>query len=230
MKLILRHAGLLASAAFVVSAAGAAVAGEPVARTQGEVKVERKVIVHRAGGPDGHRGPMGPRHHDPEARAQHLRDTLQLRPDQEPALKAYLEATRPQIVKVERKVEEGAPPEKSKMLTTPERLDRQAKMMADRQAAFQKRAAATRAFYAALSPSQQKAFDVLHARGPGHRRVKVMRMGGPARPGPGRPGPGGPGEDRVVMIDAPIDLALLDDEDVEVFGDDPVEIEVEIDE
>jgi len=214
MKLILRHAGLLASAAFVLTAAGAAVAGEPAARKEGEVKVERKVIVHRAG------GPMG-RHHDPEARAQHLRDTLQLRPDQEPALKAYLEATKPQIVKIERKVgpgQEGAPPEKPRMLTTPERLDLQARRMADHQAAFQKRAAATRAFYASLSPSQQKAFDVLHVGGPGHRRMKVMRMGGPGRPGPG----GAPGEDRIVMMEGPDELALLDGEDLE--------LEVEIDE
>jgi protein CpxP len=227
MKLILRHAGLLASAAFVLTAASAAVAGEPAAKKEGEVKVERKVIIHRAGGPGGHHGgPMGPRHHDPEAHAQYLRDSLQLRPDQEPALKAYLEATKPDIRKFEMKHGEGMPAEKPKMLTTPERLDRQAKMMADHQAAFQKSADATRAFYAALSPSQQKAFDVLHARGHGGPRMKVMRMGGPGRPGPG----GAPGEDRIVMLGGPGELAMLDGEDFEGPGDDAVEIEVEIDE
>ncbi|HYE46711.1 MAG TPA: Spy/CpxP family protein refolding chaperone [Caulobacter sp.] len=222
MKLILRHAGLLASAAFALTAAGAAVAGEPAAKEKGEVKVERKVFVHRAGGPGGHHGPMAMRHHDPEAHAQHLRDTLQLRPDQEPALKAYLEATKPQVHKFEKKLEDGKPAEKPKMLTTPERLDLQAKRMADHQAAFQKRANATRAFYAALSPSQQKAFDVLHARHGGGHRVKVMRRGGPGGHGEMR-GPGGPGEDRIVMLGGPGELAMIDDGE-------PMEFEIELEE
>ena len=227
MKLIDRHAGLLAGAAFALTAAGAAVAGEPAAKKEGEVKVERKVAIHRAGGPGGHHGgPMGWKQQDPEARAQYMRDTLQLRPDQEPALKAYLEATKPDIRKFEMKHDGGAAGEKPKMLTTPERLDRQAKMMAEHQAAFQKRANATRAFYAALSPSQQKAFDVLHARGPGGPRMRVMRMGGPGRPGPG----GAPGEDRIVMLGGPGELAMLDGEPFDGPGDEAVEIEVEIDE
>jgi hypothetical protein len=116
------------------------------------------------------RGPHG----DPAAHAQHLRDVLQLRPDQEGALKAYLEGSKPpplkEMIKDERPDDDDKAP-----LTTPERLDRQAARMADMAAVFQKRAAVTKAFYAALSPSQQKAFDIL---GPetGGPRMEVRRI------------------------------------------------------
>jgi len=96
---------------------------------------------------------------DPEKRAQRLRDVLQLRPDQDRALKAYVEATSPKpfVIKKEearagdKDGAEPAPP------TTLERLDHMAKA-AD---AMKARAEATRAFYLSLSPSQQKTFDVL---------------------------------------------------------------------
>lgn len=98
---------------------------------------------------------------DPEKRAQRLRDVLQLRPDQDRVLKAYVEATSPKLF-VARKEEakdgetgdrliDRAPP------TTLERLDHMTKA-AD---AMKARAEATRAFYLSLSPSQQKTFDVL---------------------------------------------------------------------
>ncbi|AVG21582.1 hypothetical protein EIB18_19415 [Caulobacter vibrioides] len=103
---------------------------------------------------------------DPEKRAQRLRDVLQLRPDQDGALKAFVEATTPKIeVKREAvKKEKGDKADGDKMEwtertppTTLERLDRMTKA-AD---AMKKRAEATRAFYTALTPSQQKTFDVL---------------------------------------------------------------------
>ncbi|AHI88600.1 Spy/CpxP family protein refolding chaperone [Caulobacter vibrioides] len=103
---------------------------------------------------------------DPEKRAQRLRDVLQLRPDQDGALKAFVEATTPKI-EVKREVvkkEKGDKADGDKMEwtertppTTLERLDRMTKA-AD---AMKKRAEATRAFYTALTPSQQKTFDVL---------------------------------------------------------------------
>lgn len=103
---------------------------------------------------------------DPEKRAQRLRDVLQLRPDQDGALKAFVEATTPKIeIKREAvKKEKGDKADGDKMEwtertppTTLERLDRMTKA-AD---AMKKRAEATRAFYTALTPSQQKTFDVL---------------------------------------------------------------------
>jgi hypothetical protein len=105
---------------------------------------------------------MGHRFHapDPEKRAQRLRDVLQLRPDQDRALKAFVEATSPKITMIKKEAantdmksadQKDAPP------TTLERLDRMTKA-AD---AMKARAEATRAFYLALTPSQQKTFDVL---------------------------------------------------------------------
>ena len=94
-----------------------------------------------------------------ERRAQHLRDTLQLRPEQEPALKAFLESSGPRFGRG--KGGPGAAPRgEAGVLTTPERLDRMRARMAERQAAFEHRAEATKRFYAQLSPAQQRAFDV----------------------------------------------------------------------
>jgi len=44
-------------------------------------------------------------------------------------------------------------------LTTPQRLDRMQARQAERNAMFTQRADATRSFYAALTPEQQKTFD-----------------------------------------------------------------------
>jgi protein CpxP len=136
-------------------------------------------------GPGGHR--MG-RRFDPEAHAQHLRDVLQLRADQDGALKAYLAATGPRDWKKDgpkREVADAAP----KPLTTPERLDRETERLTRAKA----RIDATRAFYAALSPSQKKAFDALgpmagpmggHG-GPGMRQVEFRHFKGGHGKGPG---------------------------------------------
>ena len=72
----------------------------------------------------------------PEARAQRLRDILQLTPAQEPALKAFLLAQKPPGP--------PAPPQAgAKALTTPERLDRQRARLVERLAAFDQRLDAT---------------------------------------------------------------------------------------
>lgn len=141
-------------------------------------------------GPDGGLG--GGRHHrfDPEAHAQHLRDVLQLRADQDGALKAYLAATGPRDWgkdRAERRAADGPP----KPLTTPERLDRETEHLTRAKA----RIDATRTFYAALSPSQKKAFDAIgpldgpRDHGPRMRRAEFRHFkGGPdALPGKGRP-------------------------------------------
>ena len=112
----------------------------------------------------------------PVARAQRLRDILQLTPAQEPALKAFLLAQKPPGP--------PAPPQAgAKALTTPERLDRQRARLVVRLAAFDQRAAASRTFYAQLTPSQKKAFDALPQEGGGHREIRVeRRMMGPGGP------------------------------------------------
>ena len=112
----------------------------------------------------------------PEAQAQRLRDVLQLTPAQEPALKAFLEAQKPS--------RPPAPPEADgKALTTPERLDRQRARLAERLADFDRRAAATRTFYAQLTASQRKAFDALPPPGGERREIRIeRRMEGPGDP------------------------------------------------
>ena len=124
-------------------------------------------------------------HGDPAAHAQHLRDVLQLRPDQDAALKTFLDATDPKAMMASMKPDAMGGPmdDAGKPMTTPERLDRQAAHMAGMAAAFQKHAAATKAFYAALSPSQQKAFDALGPEmGGPHMKMKMM-MRGPGHDG-----------------------------------------------
>ena len=136
-----------------VSIGVAAPASAPAAP---EAKVEKRVVIMRGGDGPGEGMRRGHRH-DPEKHAQHLRDVLQLTAAQEPALKAFLEATHPvkhEMHKPRAAMGEHRPDHKP--LTTPERLDRQAEMMAKHQAAFEKRAAATRAFYAQLTASQKR--------------------------------------------------------------------------
>jgi protein CpxP len=56
-------------------------------------------------------------------------------------------------------------------LTTPQRIDKANEMRTKRDAEMAKRADATKAFYAALSPAQQKVFDtstMRHGRGGPH--------------------------------------------------------------
>lgn len=94
-------------------------------------------------------------------RAQVLHDALGLRSDQDGAWQAFLADTRPpegQAGRHEHRREPGAAP-----LTTPERLDRMAQRMNERQARFQHHADAVKRFYAALDARQQKTFDALMA-------------------------------------------------------------------
>lgn len=153
MRLQTRHLALMATAALSLATAAVAVAQDgpppPGPSSSGMPPMAD----------DGPGGPPMMRHHrhlDPEARAQHLRDVLQLRADQDGALKAYLAATGPKDwSKIGRRKDlaDGPP----RVLTTPERLDRETERLNRAKA----RIDATRSFYAALSPSQKKAFDAL---------------------------------------------------------------------
>lgn len=167
----------LAGAAVTVLAAGTAMAQipppPPPAGPAGPAAPMPFMDAMTAMGPS--MGDMMFMHHglraDPEKRAQRLRDVLQLRPDQDPALKAYVEATAPKMVihkeqiskdKLDKPGSDKKDSDKmewaeAKPPTTLERLDHMTKA-AD---AMKARAEATRAFYTALTPSQQKTFDVL---------------------------------------------------------------------
>jgi len=173
MRLQPRGLALMAAAALTLATAAAAVAqdapppGPPPMTDEGP------------GGPGG--PPPMMRHHrlDPEAHAQHLRDVLQLRADQDGALKTYLDTVAPKDWAKDRPKREAVDAPR-KPLTTPERLDREAEHLARAKARIE----ATRAFYAALSPSQKKAFDALGPMAGGHgpmmRRVEFRHFkGGP---------------------------------------------------
>ncbi len=171
---------LLAAAALTLSTTAVAVAQD------GPPPGPPPMADDGPGGPGGPGGPMM-RHHrfDPEAHAQHLRDVLQLRADQDGALKAYLAAAGPRDHDRKdgpgRGPADGPPPR----LTTPERLDRETAFLAHAKA----RIDATRDFYAALSPSQQKAFDALEPMGGGHGRGLRRAEFSHFRGGPGGPPP-----------------------------------------
>jgi len=97
------------------------------------------------------------RQHDPAKQAERLRAVLQLRPDQESALQVFLGSMQPRDraqMRAQRQANAG--------LTTPQRLDQAAARMAEGQQRFARHADATKRFYAALSPTQQKAFDAMH--------------------------------------------------------------------
>jgi Spy/CpxP family protein refolding chaperone len=87
-----------------------------------------------------------------------LKAQLKLTPAQEPAWAAFIEAHKLPAGKM------GKPdmPDLSK-LTAPERIDKmkelRAQRMGDMAAAMDQRGAATKTFYAALTPEQQKLFD-----------------------------------------------------------------------
>ena len=141
-----------------------------------------------------------------QRRAARLRAVLQLRADQEPALQAFLTSMRPPEGMGMRGHGPGHRMGRGDTLTTPQRLDRQAQMMAEHQRLATARADAIRRFYGQLTQTQQAAFDALPPRMMGHGGPRGMRgghgmrghgMGGPGMGGPGMGGPGmgamGPG-------------------------------------
>ena len=125
-----------------------------------------------------------------ERHAQHLRDALQLRPDQEPALRALVASMQPPAGETHRMHEDR---DAMRGLSTPQRLDRMQSMMAEHEARFREHADAIRRFYAQLTPTQQKAFDAMPMMG--HMGGGMGRMhgmhgehGGGMKHGPGMPG------------------------------------------
>lgn len=129
------------------------------------------VLAQAAGGPPPQEG-AGMQQSEPEHRAHRhermkahmakraaeLKAELKLTPEQESSWNAYLATMKP-----------SAPPARPQRediakLSTPERLDKMREMRQQREAEFDKRDAATRSFYAGLSPEQQKTFDARTAR------------------------------------------------------------------
>lgn len=141
----------------------------------------------QAQGPQGPRGLRGADREKQFADMQHrrqerLHDLLQIKPDQEGAFRTFLAALQqppPQRGPGRDAGGRRQGPGPQERLTTPERLDRMAQAMAERQQRAQKTASAVKAFYAVLTPEQRKAFDELPV-----LRVAGRGMGGPGFGGP----------------------------------------------
>lgn len=154
-------AGVLASAAFAASAQTPPAAAEPAAPAQAQSHAERKDFAKRFERMQQRRA----------ERMAALKDKLKLSTAQEGAWNTYAAAVQPS--------RDAKPPQRPdraafSQLTTPERLDRMQARQAERAALFAKRADAIKAFYAQLSPEQQKTFDAegmrMGPRGHGHHR------------------------------------------------------------
>jgi hypothetical protein len=162
-----RTHALLAGAAIALSAgAGLAAYAQPTPKAEPRIeRHERTVVIRRGDGEHG-RGEFG------RDRAEHLRNILQLRPNQEAALTAYLAAGPPDHARMTRMDGEG--PAK----TTPERLARMEQHLAQHQAEMRAELNATRRFYDQLDPAQKRAFDELPLMmgAPGHMRMHPMRV------------------------------------------------------
>jgi hypothetical protein len=122
-------------------------------------------------------------------RIKALHEALNIRPDQEAAFDAFAAAMHPNPHDDWRKHDEM---DRSALqsMTTPQRLDHMAQIMDERSAhmreEFQRKASATKALYAVLSPDQRRTMDALHdlmGRGPrqgGEHRPMSHNLGAPA--------------------------------------------------
>ncbi|APW35841.1 hypothetical protein RD110_00270 [Rhodoferax koreense] len=167
-------AGLLASIGLAASAQTAAPAapGTPPAP-----------MADKAGPPTARPGERMGRH-DPAKMQEHmakraaeLKAKLKLTPAQEPAWTTFTTSMQPPAPHA--RMERGD----MAKLTTPERIDKMRAMRAQRDAEMDKRGDAVKAFYAVLTPEQQKVFDanaMMHR--PGGRDGHWGRGGPDGRP------------------------------------------------
>lgn len=130
------------------------------------------------GGPMGQHQRMDPAKMQERMAARHadLKAKLNLSQAQEGAWNAYLAAMQPPAGRGMRMSPENRQKmhEEMQTLSTPERIDRMNALKAQRDAEMAKRQAATKSFYAALSPDQQKVFDA-NAMGRGHGERHARR-------------------------------------------------------
>lgn len=182
--MIRRYSYLFAGAAFALYAAAGAVAfaqpapegkgpSETVVRSTTDGQSREVRIVRDASGrttitQDGKTTVVDPQQIRAEAHrmaiegrgerrdpAEHLRNALQLRPNQEAALAAYVQAMRPQRTMLVRSDEPEA------AATTPERLAQMERRLAEHDAVTRAYIQATRRFYDQLDARQKAAFDEL---------------------------------------------------------------------
>ncbi len=152
----MRHTfdGQLRGAALATACAGLLLAGAAQAQYGGQFQGPPPQPPGADGAP-----PSQP----PMSQADYLRQALRLRADQEGGLQAFLAAVAPPQGMMERMRAED---QQAQMLPTPQRLDRMLARMDAMRASVVARIAATKRFYAILTPQQQRAYDTLGAQGP----------------------------------------------------------------
>ena len=166
-------AGLLATAGASVMAQGAPTAPPAGPATAGQPAAPRGEHMGR---------------HDPAKmqawiakRQAELKAQLKLTPAQEGAWTTYTAAMQPPAHGARPTPEQRAEFDK---LTTPERIDKmralRSQRMSEMAAAMDKRDAATKTFYAALTPEQQKNFDAEYKKR-GHHGGRGHHEGGPRK-------------------------------------------------
>ena len=154
MKLSSTRMAILAGLALPLALAGAAPA-------QGQYD----------GPPAGPPGPDGAPSQPPMTQAAYMTEVLQLRANQQPALRAFLGAVAAPPGAIEKMRAQDA---QMATLPTPQRLDMMLARMDDSRALMVTRIEATKRFYAQLTPAQQRTFD---------------NLGNQSGPGPGREAP-----------------------------------------
>jgi hypothetical protein len=114
-----------------------------------------------SGPPPGPPGANGaPPSQPPMSQSQYMSQTLGLRSDQQPALQAFLAAVAAPPGLVERMRAQDA---QMASMTTPQRLDAMLARMDESRGLMVSRIAATKRFYAQLTPAQQRIFDTMGA-------------------------------------------------------------------
>lgn len=117
-------------------------------------------------------GPNGPPAESPAALAQQMREALHIRPDQEGALRTFVQAVTPPPGAVDRMRQAQ---QNDQALPTPARLDSMLARMDEMRRLMAARVEATKRFYAQLSAEQRRTFDSLRPPGRSDR-------GGPSGP------------------------------------------------
>jgi hypothetical protein len=148
-------ASLMASATFAASAQTPPPSNVPTAITQAASPAQADQRAHKPR--DGKKAFERMQ----ERRTKHLADLktkLKIEASQEGAWSTFTSAIQPPAPPAQRPDRAAARAEFEKM-TTPQRLDRMQARQSERAARFAQRADATRTFYAALNPAQQKTFD-----------------------------------------------------------------------
>jgi hypothetical protein len=173
-----RRTNLLLAGAALAAFTGAAAVAQPAPSVEHR---EHTVVIRH--GDHGERG-RGEQRRD---QTEHLKNLLQLRPNQEAALTAYLASQRMDRDGMMKMAGDGPPK------TTPERLARMEQHLAQQKT----RLDATRRFYDQLDASQKKAFDELPLMiggpmGGPMRAMKIMHRLPPMPPMHGMPLPPAP--------------------------------------